>query len=194
MGRANRVGAPGRATPDCLRCRHGGRHTPRPGAGVRAGRSLFWTADAPLAQPRRAAGQRGHRPRGGAPQYGRSLRRPGRRRGDQARISSLVVAGRRGRLDTAMRQGGGGQAGVLPGRNRGRRARPKDVDPEHVLLGVLRDAEAPARWTRRTRRVRAVLGFPPQPGPHPVQAVIQARGQTVQALREAILAELHATT
>jgi ATP-dependent Clp protease ATP-binding subunit ClpA len=70
----------------------------------------------------------------------------------------------------------------------------KDVDPEHVLLGVLRDAEAPARWTRRNRRVRALLGFPPQPGPHPVQAVIQARGQTVQALREAILAELHATT
>ncbi|MGH3191955.1 MAG: hypothetical protein ACRDOL_32855 [Streptosporangiaceae bacterium] len=68
------------------------------------------------------------------------------------------------------------------------------VDAEHVLLGVLRDAEAPARWTRRTRRVRAVLGFPPQPGPHPVLAVIEARGLTVGTLREAILAELHATT
>jgi hypothetical protein len=70
----------------------------------------------------------------------------------------------------------------------------KGVDPEHVLLGVLRDAEAPARWTRRTRRVRAVLGFPRQPGPHPVVAVIEARGLAVETLREAILAELHATT
>lgn len=70
----------------------------------------------------------------------------------------------------------------------------KGVGPEHVLLGVLRDTEAPARWTRRTRRVRVLLGFPQQPGPHPVQAVIEARGLTVVALRKAILAELHATT
>jgi hypothetical protein len=68
------------------------------------------------------------------------------------------------------------------------------VEPEHVLLGVLRDAEAPARWTRRTRRVRAFLGFPRSPGPHPVQAVINARGQTAETLREAVLAGLRAAT
>jgi hypothetical protein len=62
------------------------------------------------------------------------------------------------------------------------------VGPEHVLLGVLGDAAAPARWTRRTRRVRAYLGFPPQPGPHPVRAVIEARGTTLDALRAAVLA------
>jgi hypothetical protein len=68
------------------------------------------------------------------------------------------------------------------------------VDPEHVLLGVLRDAGAPARWTRRTKRVRAILGFPRQPGPHPVRLVVEARGLTVDKLREAIFAELHAIT
>jgi hypothetical protein len=67
------------------------------------------------------------------------------------------------------------------------------VDPEHLLLGVLADAEAPARWTRRTKRMRAYLGFPQQPGPDPVKAVIEACGLTVTALREAILAELRAT-
>ncbi len=67
------------------------------------------------------------------------------------------------------------------------------VGPEHLLLGVLADAEAPARWTRRTKRMRAYLGFPQQPGPDPVKAVIEACGLTVGTLREAILAELHAT-
>jgi ATP-dependent Clp protease ATP-binding subunit ClpC len=65
------------------------------------------------------------------------------------------------------------------------------VGPEHVLLGVLSDAGAPARWTRRTRRTRcgrAYLGFPPRPGPHPVRAVIEARGTTLDALRAAVLA------
>ena len=68
------------------------------------------------------------------------------------------------------------------------------VDPEHVLLGVLGDAAAPARWTRRTRRVRAYLGFPPEPGPHPVRAVIEARGTTLDAVHAAVLAALPAAT
>jgi len=69
-----------------------------------------------------------------------------------------------------------------------------DVGPEHLLLGVLGDAAAPVRWTRRTRRVRAYLGFPSQPGPHPVSAVIEARGTTLDALRKAVLAGPPAAT
>jgi hypothetical protein len=68
------------------------------------------------------------------------------------------------------------------------------VDAEHLLLGVLRDAKTPVRWTRRTTRMRADLDFPIQPGPHPVKAVIEGCGLTVDTLREAILAELHKTT
>lgn len=59
--------------------------------------------------------------------------------------------------------------------------------------GAARDAESPARWTRRTRRVRAYLGFPSRPGPDPVRAVIEARGGSAERLREAVLAELRAT-
>jgi hypothetical protein len=68
------------------------------------------------------------------------------------------------------------------------------VDPEHLLLGVMRDAGAPVKWTRRTTRLRADLGFPRKPGPHPVKAVIEGCGLSVDTLREAILAELHKTT
>lgn len=60
-------------------------------------------------------------------------------------------------------------------------------------LGVLRDNEAPVRWTRRDKRMRADHGFSISPGPHPVIAIIEGCGLTVNTLREAILAELRTT-
>ena len=69
-----------------------------------------------------------------------------------------------------------------------------DIGPEHVLLGLLRDA-APLRGdprpSRRAERTRAYLGLPEQ-GASPVELVVQARGLTLEALRGAVLAELHA--
>jgi ATP-dependent Clp protease ATP-binding subunit ClpA len=71
-----------------------------------------------------------------------------------------------------------------------------DVGPEHVLLGLLRDAAAlpgDARPSRRAKRTRAYLGLPEQ-GASPVKLVVEARGLTLEQLREAVLAELHAAT
>ena len=71
-----------------------------------------------------------------------------------------------------------------------------DIGPEHLLLGVLRDALDPVSSTwrsRRLRRIRAHLGLPGH-GPSPVALIIEASGTTPQALRDKVLAELHATT
>src|SRR5829696_4527599 len=71
----------------------------------------------------------------------------------------------------------------------------QDVGPEHVLLGLLRDAAAlpgDARPSRRAKRTRAYLGLPEQ-GASPVKLVVEARGLTLEQLREAVLDELHAT-
>lgn len=70
-----------------------------------------------------------------------------------------------------------------------------DIGPDHVLLGVLRDALAlpgDPRSSRRAQRTRAYLGLPAR-GASPVKLVVEARGLTVEQLREAVLAELHAT-
>jgi ATP-dependent Clp protease ATP-binding subunit ClpA len=70
------------------------------------------------------------------------------------------------------------------------------IAPEHLLLGVLRDALDPVSggWrSRRLRRIRAYLGLPGH-GPSPVRLMIEACGTTPQALRDKVLAELHATT
>jgi ATP-dependent Clp protease ATP-binding subunit ClpA len=72
----------------------------------------------------------------------------------------------------------------------------QDVGPEHVLLGVLRDAAAlpgDPRPSRRAKRTRAYLGLP-QEGPGPVKLLVEARGLTLEQLRDAVLAELHAAT
>ena len=68
------------------------------------------------------------------------------------------------------------------------------VAAEAPMLFEDLDLAVPARWTRRTRRVRAYLGFPPEPGPDPVRAVIEARGTTLDAVRAAMLAALPAAT
>lgn len=71
-----------------------------------------------------------------------------------------------------------------------------DTGPEHLLLGVLRDALDPVsgNWrSRRLRRIRTYLGLPGH-GPSPVRLMIEASGTTPQALRDKVLAELHTPT
>jgi hypothetical protein len=69
-----------------------------------------------------------------------------------------------------------------------------DIGPEHVLLGLVRDAQEPIRRPGRyAKRVQAYLGLPEQ-GPSPVKVVVESRGLSLEGLREAVLAELHATT
>src|SRR6266487_4271438 len=71
-----------------------------------------------------------------------------------------------------------------------------EVGPEQVLLGVLRDAAAlrgDPRPSRRARRTRAYLGLP-GPGASPVGRVVQGCGLTLEQLRAAVLAQLHAAT
>ena len=72
----------------------------------------------------------------------------------------------------------------------------RDVGPEHLLLGVLRDARDPAgrpRPGRRARRARAYFGLPRQ-GPSPVRLVIEGAGASLDALRRETLAGFHAAT
>ena len=67
--------------------------------------------------------------------------------------------------------------------------------PEHLLLGVLRDAEDPAGTglSRRARRGYAYLGLP-EHGPSPVRRLIEAAGTSLAELRTAVLASTHAAT
>ena len=71
-----------------------------------------------------------------------------------------------------------------------------DIGAEHLLLGVLRDALDPVSggWpSRRLRRIRTYLGLPSH-GPSAVRVIIEASGMTMAALRDEVLAELHART
>ncbi len=65
--------------------------------------------------------------------------------------------------------------------------------PEHLLLGILRDAEDPAGTglSRRARKGRAYLGLP-RHGPALVRIAIEASGTSLAELRADILAGLHA--
>ncbi|MDT4976829.1 MAG: hypothetical protein QOG98_2587 [Pseudonocardiales bacterium] len=71
-----------------------------------------------------------------------------------------------------------------------------DVGPEHLLLGLLRDAQNPLdkprcfrnRWQRRRR---ARLGLRDR-GPNPVRLIVEARGLTLGELHDALLAQLRA--
>jgi ATP-dependent Clp protease ATP-binding subunit ClpA len=70
-------------------------------------------------------------------------------------------------------------------------ARGQDVGPEHLLLGLLRDAEGPVETEPypQERRLRGQVGLPDH-GPHAIKLLVQARGLTLEGLRAAVLGEL----
>jgi Clp amino terminal domain, pathogenicity island component len=70
-------------------------------------------------------------------------------------------------------------------------ARDQEVGPEHLLLGLIQDAEDPVETDLppQDRRQRAVLGLPDY-GPNPIRLLVEARGLTLQTLREALRGEL----
>jgi ATP-dependent Clp protease ATP-binding subunit ClpA len=70
-------------------------------------------------------------------------------------------------------------------------ARDQDVGPEHLLLGLLRDAEDPVETdlAPQDRRQRVLLGLPDH-GPHPIRLLVEARGLTLDRLRGDLLNEL----
>jgi hypothetical protein len=70
-------------------------------------------------------------------------------------------------------------------------ARGQWVGPEHLLLGLLRDAQDPVGTDLhpKDRRLRAFLGLPDR-GPHPIRLLVEARGLTLEALQAAVRTEL----
>jgi ATP-dependent Clp protease ATP-binding subunit ClpA len=70
-------------------------------------------------------------------------------------------------------------------------ARDLDVGPEHLLLGLLQDAEDPVETdlAPQDRRQRILLGLPDH-GPNPIRLLVEARGLTLHRLRTAVLEEL----
>jgi ATP-dependent Clp protease ATP-binding subunit ClpA len=73
-------------------------------------------------------------------------------------------------------------------------ARGQEVGPEHLLFGLLRDAEDPAGTGlgRNERREHAYLGLPLR-GPHPVRLLVEAHGVALETLLEAVRSELDRT-
>jgi len=70
-------------------------------------------------------------------------------------------------------------------------ARGQELGPEHLLLGLLRDAQDPlgTGLYPQDRRLRGLLGLPDH-GPHPIKLLVEARGLTLERLRAAVLNEL----
>jgi len=70
-------------------------------------------------------------------------------------------------------------------------ARGKDVEPLHLLLGLLRDAERPvdAGLGPGELRLRSMLGLP-NSGPSPVRLLVEAHGLTLEGLQASVRAEL----
>jgi hypothetical protein len=70
-------------------------------------------------------------------------------------------------------------------------ARDQDLGPEHLLLGLLRDAQDPVGTGLypQDRRLRGLLGLRDR-GPHPIRLLIEARGLTLEALGAAVRSEL----
>ena len=71
-------------------------------------------------------------------------------------------------------------------------ARDQEVGPEHLLLGLLGDAEDPVETEAYDdeRRLRGLVGLPDH-GPHAIRLLVEARGLTLEALRSAVRRELH---
>jgi hypothetical protein len=70
-------------------------------------------------------------------------------------------------------------------------ARDQQLGPEHLLLGLLRDAEDPVETepSAQERRLRGQVGLPDH-GPHAIKLLVEARGLTLEVLRAAVLSEL----
>jgi hypothetical protein len=70
-------------------------------------------------------------------------------------------------------------------------ARGQEVGPEHLLLGLLRDAEDPVEIEPypQERGLRGQVGLPDH-GPHAIKLLVEARGLTLEMLRAAVLEEL----
>ena len=66
--------------------------------------------------------------------------------------------------------------------------RDQDVGPEHLLLGLLREAEDPVGTDlpAPSRRERVLLGLPDH-GPQPVRLLVETDGRTLQGLLDALL-------
>jgi hypothetical protein len=69
--------------------------------------------------------------------------------------------------------------------------RGQELGPEHLLVGLLRDAEEPLETALNTpdRRLRGVLGLRDR-GPHPIRLLVEARGLSLDGLLAAVLDEL----
>ena len=65
------------------------------------------------------------------------------------------------------------------------------LGPEHLLMGLLVDAEDPveAEPYANERRLRGLVGLPDR-GPHAIRLLVEARGLTLEALRSAVRREL----
>lgn len=59
--------------------------------------------------------------------------------------------------------------------------------PEHLLLGVLRDAQQPGKPNPRLRQARVRLGFP-DGGVPPVRLIAEASGASLDALQAKVAA------
>jgi ATP-dependent Clp protease ATP-binding subunit ClpA len=70
-------------------------------------------------------------------------------------------------------------------------ARDQEVGPEHLLLGLLGDAEDPVEGEPypNERQLRGLVGLPDH-GPHAIRLLVEARGLTLERLRAAVLGEL----
>lgn len=84
-------------------------------------------------------------------------------------------------------------AGVVPhlGGVEAERLRHRYLGPEHLLLGLLCDAQEPLETTLdvQDQRLWGLLGLPDH-GPHPVRLLVEARGLTLEGLLAAALDEL----
>jgi hypothetical protein len=82
------------------------------------------------------------------------------------------------------------QAGLLSAlaQQEARRLRHHYLGAEHLLLGLLRDAQDPieAHLYPMERRKHALLGLPNR-GLHPIRLLVEARGLTLGDLRTALL-------
>jgi ATP-dependent Clp protease ATP-binding subunit ClpA len=70
-------------------------------------------------------------------------------------------------------------------------ARDQDVGPEHLLLGLLGDAEdrVETEGYDDERRLRGLVGLPDR-GPHAIRLLVEAHGLTLETLRSAVRDEL----